>query len=299
MHDSSTSATAVAASTHGRLAFAAAIAGPALLAFGPWMVRLADVGPVASGFWRLALAAPLLLALGRVAGAPLPRLPRATWIIMAVGGFFFAADLAAWHSGIVRTRLANATLFANITSFIFAIYGFMVARAWPGRNQAAALVLAVLGTALLMGRSYEISPQYLVGDLLCLLAGLFYTFYLVAVDRARDRLGPLPILTISTLAGLLPLLIFVLLTGERIWPEDWTPLLVLAISSQVIGQGMIIYAIGHLPPVVVGLALLSQPVIASAIGWLAYGEVLGMVDWIGALAIGVALVLVRRGEGPS
>jgi drug/metabolite transporter (DMT)-like permease len=280
----------------GRFAFAAALAGPALLAFGPWMVRLADVGPIASGFWRLALAAPLLLLLGRVAGKPLPRLPRAAWAMIAIGGLFFAADLAAWHSGIVRTKLANATLFANTTSFIFAIYGFIVARRWPGRNQGAAVILAVLGVGLLIGRSYQLSPQYFIGDLLCLLAGFFYTFYLVAVDRARDRLSPLPTLTITTLAGLLPLLGFAMLTGDRIWPHDWTPLLVLAISSQVIGQGMIVYAVGHLPPVVVGLALLSQPVIGSAIGWLAYGETLSTTDWIGAIAIGGALVLVRRPE---
>jgi len=295
MHDSSPSSEAVPAPSHKRLAFMAAIAGPILLAFGPWMVRLADVGPIAAGFWRLALAAPLLLLALRWNAAASPvRVPASIWIVMAIGGFFFAADLAAWHSGIVRTRLANATLFANITSFTFAIYGFVVARSWPGRNQLAALVLAVLGTLLLIGRSYELSPEYFLGDLLCLLAGVFYTFYLVAVDRVRDRLASLPILTLSTVTGLLPLLAFALLIGERVWPQDFTPLIVLAISSQVLGQGMIIYAIGHLPPVVVGLALLSQPVIASVIGWLAYGEMLSLTDWIGAIAIGVALVLVRR-----
>jgi len=57
-----------------RLAFAALLVGNLALAFGPWLVRLADVGPVASGFWRLAIAVPLLLLLSRVAGQSLPRL---------------------------------------------------------------------------------------------------------------------------------------------------------------------------------------------------------------------------------
>ena len=297
MHDSPRPEQAISSAnypaTKARLALLAAILGSSLLAFGPWMVRLADVGPVASGFWRLALAAPLLLLIGRAAGQPIPRLPIALWMTLAVGGFFFAADLAAWHSGIIRTRIANATLFGNSSGFIFAIYGFLAMRAWPGRNQLVALLLAAIGVGLLLGRSYQLSPEHLFGDLLSLLAGLFYAFYLIALDRARDLVKPLPALTISTIAGVVPLLIFALAMGERVWPHDWTPLLVLAISSQVVGQGLIVFSIGNLPPVAVGIALLWQPVVGSAIGWLAYGETFSSADWIGAVAVGVALVLVR------
>jgi drug/metabolite transporter (DMT)-like permease len=62
----------------------------------------------------------------------------------------------------------------------------------------------------------------------------------------------------------------------------------------VIGQGLMIYALGQFSPLVVGLALLTQPVVAAAIGWSVYGERLGMADVIGAVLVAVALVLVRR-----
>jgi drug/metabolite transporter (DMT)-like permease len=61
----------------------------------------------------------------------------------------------------------------------------------------------------------------------------------------------------------------------------------------VIGQGLLVYAIGALPPLVVGLTLLTQPAISALVGWLAYGETLSPIDWIGAAAIAAALVLVR------
>ena len=48
--------------------------------------------------------------------------------------------------------------------------------------------------------------------------------------------------------------------------------LVLALSSQVFGQGLLVYALGEVPPLVVGLALLTQPAISALNGWLAYGE---------------------------
>ena len=83
---------------------------------------------------------------------------------------------------------------------------------------------------------------------------------------------------------------------ETIWPHDWTPLIIFALSSQVVGQGLLVYSIGVFPPLVVGLALLMQPAISAAIGWLAYGETLSATDWIGAISIASALVFVRLPE---
>ena len=276
-----------------RLAFPALILANLFLAAGPWMVRLADVGPVAAGFWRLALAVPLLtvLALWQSEGQARPS-GKLVWAI-AIGGLFFAADLAAWHVGILQTKLANATLFGNFASFLFAIYGFVLLRQAPGRVQGGALLLAAFGTALLLGRSYELSPEHLAGDLFCILAGLFYTFYLIAVDRARRTLAPFPTLAIATAAGALPLLLFALLLGEQVLPGDWGPVILLSIGSQLFGQSLLVFAMGHLSPVVTGLGLLTQPIAAAAIGWVVYGERLGPFDVAGALLICVGLVLIR------
>ena len=184
-----------------RLAFPALILANLFLAAGPWMVRLTDVGPVAAGFWRLVLALPLLALLAAWQGKDGPQPSGKLLIAITVGGLFFAADLAAWHVGILQTKLANATLFGNFASFIFAVYGFFLVRQMPERVQGGALVVAALGTVLLLGRSYELSPENLGGDLFCILAGLFYTFYLIAVDRARRTLAPFPTLAIATAAG--------------------------------------------------------------------------------------------------
>jgi drug/metabolite transporter (DMT)-like permease len=276
-------------------AFVAVIAGNVALAFGPWFVRMADVGPIASAFWRLTLAAPLLV-IAMVAMKQTPKkLSGLLWITLLLAGLLFAADLASWHLGILKTKLANATLFGNATSLMFPIYGFLIARAWPNRWQVIALLLAAVGAGLMFGQSYELSPQNLVGDLLCALAGLFYTFYFIAMMRARDTMSPLPALTLSTLAGILPLAIAVPLFGESFLPHQWGPLIALALISQVLGQGLMIYALGHLEPIVVGIALLSQPLVAGAVGWFAYGEALGPVDLAGAAMVAVALVLVRQG----
>lgn len=283
----------------GRTAFAALIVANIFLAFGPWLVRLAGdegVGPVAAGFWRMALAIPFLLLLMRAGSKSRLRIGRGMAMVIVVGGLFFAADLAAWHYGIVRTKLANATLFGNMASLLFPFYGFLIARALPGKVETVALFIAIVGAGLLLGSSYELSADHFEGDLFAILAGLFYTFYLIVIDRARRTLAPMPVLALATIAGTLPLLLFALALGETIMPRDWTPLLLLSLGSQVIGQGLLVYAVGHLSPLVVGLGLLTQPAITAANGWLAYGERLSPVDFIGGILICAALVLIRLPE---
>ncbi|MGI8704369.1 MAG: DMT family transporter [Sphingomicrobium sp.] len=286
------------------LAFPALLLGNVALAFGPWLVRLSDVGPVAVGFWRLLLALPFIWLLARMSGQR-PHWPkRALTVTVVIAAIFYALDLAAWNAGILMTKLGNATLFGNSGSFVFAIYGLWLVRSLPSGKQSAALALALAGTLLLMTRSYDLSPTNLGGDMLTLAAGLLYGGYLIFVERARTQLQPLPLLLLATVFAT-PLLLGISAGfGERLWPSDWTPLLILALSSQVIGQGLLIYSIGVFSPLVVGLTLLTQPVTAVLIGWFAYGETLSAADGLGALAIAAALVLVRvpqrglRGAAP-
>jgi drug/metabolite transporter (DMT)-like permease len=276
-----------------RFAFPALLLGNVALAFGPWLVRLADVGPVAAGFWRVAIALPFLFVISHASGQR-PHWPRrAVLIAILIAAIFYVLDLAAWNAGIRMTKLGNATLFGNTGSFVFAVYGLILAHRLPSSRQAGALILALAGAALLMSGSYELSPKNFTGDLLTLGAGLLYGGYLIFVERARTELQPLPLLLLATLFGTPMLLAISAGLGEQIWPHDWTPLVIFALSSQVLGQGLLVYAIGTFPPLVVGLALLTQPAISALIGWLAYGEGLSATDAIGALAIATALILVR------
>ncbi|WP_093066883.1 DMT family transporter [Sphingomonas sp. OV641] len=293
MHEAPAPRKATSRPSGGALAFAALLGGNLALAFGPWFVRLTDVGPVAAGFWRIGLATPVLLLLATLTGGRPVASARGIGWVLAGSGILFAGDLASWHVGIHHTKLANATLFGNAATFVFPLYGFLVARAWPTRMQGLALGLAAMGAALLMGRSYQLDPQNLIGDLLCLVAGILYAGYFILMARARASMAPLPALGLSSAATVLPLLVAAVLLGEQVWPEDWAPLLGLALCSQVIGQGLMIYALGRFSPLVIGLALLTQPVVAATVGWLAYGEALGAADFVGAVLVATALVLVR------
>lgn len=275
------------------LAFIALLVGNIALACGPFLVRNSGVGPIAAGFWRLALALPFLWAVAWMFRQPVHLPRKALTVAVAVAAFFFAADLAAWHTGILLTKLGNATLFGNISSFFFAAWGLWLVRKWPTGVQALALSLAALGCGLLMWGSAELSAANLRGDLLAALAGLLYTGYLILVERTRGELEPLPLLFLASLFGAVMLLPVAIGAGEQIIPANWTGIIALAICSQLVGQGLLVYALGHVPPLVVGIAMLTQPALSALLGWIYYGEMLTARDWLGASMIVVALILVR------
>ena len=279
--------------------FLALITGNIALALGPWSVRLSDAGPVATGFWRLALALPALAMLAVASGQPLTGFQRRTWFAVAGAGVFFAADLGAWHLGIHGTRLGNATLFGNSGSLILMVWGVIVLRRWPTRGEWLALLAAFAGAAILFGRSLEISTATLVGDLLCLLAGFFYAFYILLLQNERAHLGNWSLLFWSSLAGVPLLLACALWWGEPILPHRWWPLFVLALGSQIIGQGLLVYALRHFPPLIIGLSLLTQPSVSILVGWFAFAETLSLWDGVGMALVGAALVMARAGERPG
>lgn len=278
---------------HRLLPLAALLVGNAALAIGPYFVRLADSGPISAGFWRLALALPLLLVLARREPRPARPLPRKLVLAIALSGVFFALDLSSWHIGIGYTRLGNATLFGNSGSLILMVWGFIVWARWPRAREWLGIAAATAGVAILLGRSFEVSAQTLGGDLFCLLAGLFYAGYLLILQDARRALTSWRLLSWSSAASLPVLLAAALLHGEPVWPHAWWPVVALALSSQVVGQGTLVYALRHFSPLAIGLALLTQPAIAALAGWLAFGETLGPIDVFGMALLAVALVVAR------
>ncbi len=286
---------AVAANAPARpaLAFAALVLGNVAIAFGPLLVRLVDTGPIAAGFWRLILAVPFLAYFSYRAGFRPRAIPAKIYWLILLAGILFGFDIIAWHIGIFKTKLGNATLFANCASILLVLYGIFQARKLPGGLQSAAVLLAFGGGALLMGQSFELSHENLVGDILSLLAGLFYTGYLLSMIRVRrvtESWGSLALASFAAAAVCLPAAV---VSGEQVMPGNWAPVLILALSSQVFGQGLLTYALPHFSPLIIGLALLLQPALSAAAGWIAFREVLSPVDLMGGAMVMAALILVR------
>src|SRR5579872_4171506 len=226
------------------LALPALIAGAIAIGFSPIFVRLSELGPVATGFYRLFLALPLLWLWmhreGRAAPTEVRRLPMI--VPMAVPGLLFAGDIFFWHWSITKTTVANATLFANFAPVIVAIGAWLYLRERITLQFVVGLGLSMAGAALLVNASATLGTRYVFGDLLGLITACFFGSYVVVVARLRDRHSASAIMFWSSAVTCVLLLAATLATGEGLVPANssgWTTLLALAWISQAIGQGLI------------------------------------------------------------
>jgi drug/metabolite transporter (DMT)-like permease len=281
-------------------ALAALFCGASCIALSPIWVRIADVGPTASAFWRVALAVPLLWAVAAlVPRAQAARSPRERWLL-AAAGFAFAGDLAFWHWSIQATSVANATLLANLASIFVTLAAWLLWRERPSAQFLAGLALALAGVALLLRASLGFSATALLGDGFGVITAMFYAWYLLTVKSLRDlgaaTLRLMAVTTTLTAAILLPV---ALASGEAMLPrsaQGWLVLLGLAWITHAGGQGLITYALAHLPAAFSSVGLLLQPVLAAGFAWVMLAEPLGALQMAGGAVVLAGIWLARRGS---
>ena len=292
-----------------RAAFLCLLAGGCAIGFAPIFVRLAspEVGPVASAFWRTALAAPLLWMWILVipAKAGIQSEARSAWIPASAGmttlaGLFFAADLGVWHWSIVWTSVANSTLLANLAPIFVTLAGWLL---WKRRVSGLFLlgmVVAIAGMFVLVGPNFQAGGTRLLGDGLAALTAVFYAGYFLSIKVARDSgASTARLMAWSTTITAIVLLPITWLSPQPAWPPTtgaWMVMLALALVTQIAGQGLIAYAFAHLPASLSSVSLLVQPVVATFVAWLMFAEPVGWPQLVGGAVVLGGIWLAKRGS---
>jgi drug/metabolite transporter (DMT)-like permease len=287
-----------------RVAFIALLAGAIGIAFAPIFVRLSELGPSATAFHRLLLAAPFLwlwMGLDHRRGGGTGRKPASArdygWL--ALVGLLFAADLGVWHWSIRLTSVANATLLANAAPIFVTLAGWLIFGERFTPVFLAGMAAALLGAVLLMGSSVTLGLDHLLGDGLGLATAVFYAGYMLAVKKVRADFSTATVMAWSAAAGAIALLPLALISGESIiaaTATGWAVLLALALISHVGGQSLIAYALAHLPAAFSSVSLLLQPVAAALFAWLILSEALGLLQGFGGAVVLAGIAIAKRGS---
>lgn len=292
-----------------RLALPAVLLGALILSTSAIFVRLSEVGPLATGMYRMALALPLFWVMmareGQrsddqdrpVSKSGLP-LERRDISLAILAGLFYAADLASWHISIGMTSVANAATMGNTAPVFVALASFVFFKEHLSRAFLAGLGLAMVGCVILVAGSFSVSTSTVIGDLLGILTAIFYAGYFLTVARIRKRVSTAAIMAISGLTCTLVLAPIAWIIGEQFIPVTalgWVWLFGLAYVCQLGGQTLIINALAYLPASFGAVALLVQPVGTAVIGWFVLAEAVTLDKAIGIAAILAGIWLARKG----
>ncbi len=273
--------------------------GALLLGFAPIGLRLSEVGPQATAFWRFVFAMPVILVLAAQAptqdrGAAVSHAPG-----LALAGVFFGLDIAFWHASLTLTTVANATLLSNMTPILAAACGLVLFRERISRGFWIGAPIALMGAGLLTiarAQAQQGQPGF-SGELVALVSAVWYAGYLIMVARYRRHVAVWPLMAVTTLASTVTAFVAALAMGEGFWPHSWVGwaiLVGLGVVVHVGGQGFIAMGLGRLPIALSTVVLWVQPVAAAGLSWAWFGEALGPLALVGAgLVLGGVYVVQR------
>ena len=294
------------ASQAARRGLAAVLTGALLIAFSPILVRVSELDPTATGFYRTFLALPLLALwviserrAGRVPKSPDGTVERPPWGLITVAGLLFAADLACWHWSLAYTTVANSTFITNLAPVFVTLLAWLLFKERVTSIFLLGMVVAIGGAALMVKSGLSLSPLNLLGDALALATSVFYAGYIVSVKGLRRRLSTARLMLYSSTVSTAALLVLSLLKGESLVPPSvrgFLILLTLAWVSQVLGQGLIAYGLAHVPAAFSSVSLLLQPPGAVLLAWLLLDERINVWQGLGGFAVLVGIVVARSGS---
>ena len=264
-------------------AYLALIAGIVCIAWSAIFVRWTNIPGPASAFYRMLVPAVILLPTAIFDRNSTALSRRMLWII-ALGGVFFALDLALYNTAILKTSAANATLLGNNTPIAVGLISWLVFRKKPGSAFWVGLLLAVGGSLVLVGADFGRHVRFGVGDAMALGAAACFAVYLLATERVRSSIGTLAFLRLAMASSTVALFVINLTLGISLRvPHGRTlwAILGLGLISQLGGYLALTYALGHLPATITSISLLAQGPLTAAMAAPLLGEPLTLPQIVG------------------
>lgn len=275
----------------------ALVAASFAMGISPTFVRVADVGPFASAFWRVFLALPVLWFWMKRSEAADPaersdRFPLGT----VFAGLAFTGDLFFWHLAIMNTSVANATFFATMAPLWVVIFGWLLLRQRVSRATIYGLGFCLVGGAALVAQSLAFNPAHALGDLFGVATGVFFGLYFLSVGAARVKSGAARVTFELSLITAMLLFLVAFVAEPRILPHSingWAAVIALGVVSHAGGQGLLSVALGRLPTAFSSLVIFLEAIAAALFAWILLHEPVTLVQAAGGLVILFGIWIAR------
>ena len=277
------------------------VLGALVIAFSGILVRLAEVSPSTAAFFRCLYAVPVLGVLALIERRRFGPRSRRDRLLAYGAGALLAADLTLWHHSIEAVGAGLATVLANVQVVLVGLIAWAALGERPDTRSFAAVPVVFVGVVLISGvvgaGAYGDDPG--LGVLYGMLTALAYALFLLVLRQGnadeRPPAGPLFDATVSAA-------IFSGLGGMITADIDWVPgleaqlwLVILALTSQVVGWLLISVSLPRLPALVTSILLMLQPVGSVVLAALLLSEAPSSLQLLGVVVVlgGVAVATLK------
>jgi drug/metabolite transporter (DMT)-like permease len=258
--------------------------GAVLIGFAPIFVKWSTLSSSAISFYRMLLAIPFLFFLNYALNRRFifKVKNKKTIFYAAIASLAFTTDLTLWHYSMNITSVSNATIIVNSAPIFVAILGFIIFKEKLSKTFIRSFLITYIGIIGLIYYSNNYINGKVLGDILCLVAALFYAVYLLVIAKLGKE-NSLNIIFYTTLFCCLFSVLPMLIQGGNMIPAskfEWINLLSLAFLCQFGGQYFITHGIGKISASEGSIGLLMQPITATILAAFLFNEILNITQII-------------------
>ena len=256
--------------------------GATLIGFAPIFVKWSDLSPAAITFWRMLLALPLLTGFNYVINKKIffRVKSKKTIFYTALASLAFTTDLTLWHYSMNITSVANATIIVNSAPIFVALLAFIIYKELPAKGFGKSFLITYVGIIGLIIFSNNYANGKIFGDLLCMIAAIFYAVYLLIISKLNKETS-LNIIFYTTFFCCLFSLVPIMINSKSFIPIssfEWINMFLMAFLCQFGGQFLITFGIGKISASNGSIGLLMQPLTATLLAALIFSEILNLMQ---------------------
>ncbi len=263
----------------------------------------ANVPPLAIAFYRMAMAtallAPIALAFKR---KEIFAFTGKELAMLALGGFFLALHFGAWISSLKYIPIATSVVLVNSHPLFVVIASFLFLGQKPSRQSLVGTIVGLLGMLIISKDGLSNSEFALKGDLLAIVGALAVVGYFIIGSKVRTRVSLLAYVTPLYAVCSLFLLVWALATGDRLYSYSatvWVYFLALAIVPTILGHTVFNWAIKHVSPSTISLVFLGEPIGASILAFIFFGQKPPTATFIGGALVLSGIYLTMQSNNKA
>jgi len=280
---------------HPWIHYALLIFGVLCISWSAILVKIAGISGFGSAFYRMFFGMVGIIPVWLYFKKPINDLKGVK--VAIVCGILFACDIALWNTSIMLSKASISTLLANLAPVWVGLGSMLFLKQKPTRIFWIGTAISILGVSIIVGIQQVMGANLNLGNMLAIAASMFYGAYLITVRKGRNSLDTFSFTTISMVSSTVVLGLICLFTSTPVWgfsAGSWAALITLGLVPQVLGWLAINQALGHIPPTIASVSLLSQSVFTALFSIPVLGEMLLLHEVVGAVVVLAGIYLVNK-----
>jgi len=276
----------------------ALVLGIVCISIFPILVKLELAPPIISAFYRMAIAATILVPFAFFTGQ-LKVQSKKLLLLTVLCGFIFALDVAVWNIAIQQSTATQATLLTNLSPVWVGMGAFFFLKNKPTTNFWIGTSIAIFGMMTLVGFHFFLNLDFNLAFVFAILSGIFYAIYMLVSKRVLYNMEVMPFISISTLSSAVFLAVLSYGFNEPFTgytQAGWIVFLVQGIVCQLMAWLLLGYATKHMKATRVAVSLLGQAVLTTILAWIFIGEAITLQMIIGGaiLIFGIRITFYEK-----